>query len=276
MVCLIVNTADYCSQQTVGITKGVKKSINPKFEDKIDLTTEQSEYDGVIAKAIKALVQIIEFKLEPALVQMIRIPWATLETVGDQSNYINEVTTIIDQTSTVYKQWIMNEHHYRFFCDSFCSSFIPLLTQQLYRCRRLSEVGAQQLMLDFASVKAMLNQLPNIGNIDAAPVTGRYTRHIQKEMSKAETILKIVLTPLPSFVETYKAVIPDGSESDFQKIMELKGVPRSEQRALMDRYSQQAASSGQGAGRNIRKLLTDVFPLGYGGGGGNSNNNNNG
>jgi len=45
MICLIVNTADYCSQQTIGIAEEVKKQINTRLIDQVDLKPEQSEFD---------------------------------------------------------------------------------------------------------------------------------------------------------------------------------------------------------------------------------------
>lgn len=45
-------------------------------------------------------------------------------------------------------------------------------------------------------------------------------------MAKAELILKLIgSTPQSILVESYKTNIPDGSESDFQKILELKVSP---------------------------------------------------
>jgi hypothetical protein len=41
-----VNTAEYCSQTTVGMTETIKKLINSKYVDKIDLKAEQGEFDA--------------------------------------------------------------------------------------------------------------------------------------------------------------------------------------------------------------------------------------
>jgi hypothetical protein len=73
-------------------------------------------------------------------------------------------------------------------------SFIPHLIQTLFKCRRISEVGAQQLMLDFTAIKTILLELPKSGKPDPAPVT-RYSKHVQKEMGKAELLLKVISSP---------------------------------------------------------------------------------
>ena len=42
--------------------------------------------------------------------------------------------------------------------------FIPMLTQSIYKCRLISEVGAQQLLLDTAAIKSILLELPTLSN----------------------------------------------------------------------------------------------------------------
>lgn len=47
----------------------------------------QDEFSGVITKALSTLVLGLETRLENELANMARLPWATLESVGDQSEY---------------------------------------------------------------------------------------------------------------------------------------------------------------------------------------------
>ena len=46
---------------------------------------KQDEFSAVITRALATLVQGLEAKLEAELAAMTRMPWATLESVGDQS-----------------------------------------------------------------------------------------------------------------------------------------------------------------------------------------------
>lgn len=48
MVCLLVNTAAYCSNTCVGLAKTVKKVIDPSFTEKVDYTAEQELFDGCV------------------------------------------------------------------------------------------------------------------------------------------------------------------------------------------------------------------------------------
>jgi len=45
----------------------------------------QDEFSAVITKALMTLVHGLETKFDAEMVAMTRVPWATLEGVGDQS-----------------------------------------------------------------------------------------------------------------------------------------------------------------------------------------------
>jgi len=45
----------------------------------------QDEFSGVITRAMSVLVAGLETRLDAELENMVRMPWATMGTVGDQS-----------------------------------------------------------------------------------------------------------------------------------------------------------------------------------------------
>ena len=75
---------------------------------------------SVVAKGVKALVRGLESKLEPAFTSMTKMPWVSWESVEDQSEYVNQITTYVQQTVPVIMDWLMSPAHFSFFCDSFC------------------------------------------------------------------------------------------------------------------------------------------------------------
>lgn len=68
----------------------------------------------------------------------------------------------------------------RFYYIFLFSSFIAKLVQQLFKCKPLNDVGAEQLLLDVHMLKTALLDLPSIGYQvqRKAPVT--YTKVIHK------------------------------------------------------------------------------------------------
>ncbi|KAL0340764.1 UNVERIFIED_CONTAM: Vacuolar protein sorting-associated protein 53 A [Sesamum radiatum] len=55
----------------------------------------KDEFSAVITKALITLVHGIETKFDTEMVAMTRVPWGTLESVGDQSAYVNGINTIL-------------------------------------------------------------------------------------------------------------------------------------------------------------------------------------
>ena len=115
--------------------------------------------------------------------------WSTIESVGDQSSYVSTILahlrqiipSIRDQLSSCRKyftqlcvkfvRYLIHYHYnhilliinYMIFENIICSSFIPKLTQQLFKCKPLSTVGAEQLLLDVHMLKTALLDLPSVG-----------------------------------------------------------------------------------------------------------------
>ena len=50
------------------------------------------------------------------------------------------------------------------FMVSCCRSFIPKFINTLYKCKPISTVGAEQLLLDTHSMKTVLQDLPSLGS----------------------------------------------------------------------------------------------------------------
>ncbi|EGC31747.1 hypothetical protein DICPUDRAFT_57519 [Dictyostelium purpureum] len=220
-ICLIINTAEFCRKTAGQMTDGFKKLIDEKYKDQIDLKDVQNEFSSIIAKGVKSLVSGLEAKLDPHLLSMTRTDWGEkYQYVGDNSPYVNEVVGIIADQIQIELVWLSVDH-YKYFCDLFAGSFVLRITQSIYKCGRVSEIGAQGILLDITTIKTILLELPN--KVKDNRSNNRYTKLVNKEFSKAENLLKVVGCPTNLLVETYKELFPDGSDQDFQKIMDLKG-----------------------------------------------------
>jgi len=49
------------------------------------------------------------------------------------------------------------------FCFRFVNALVPKFTAAVYRCKPISTVGVEQLLLDVHSVKTLLTDLPTTG-----------------------------------------------------------------------------------------------------------------
>lgn len=68
---------------------------------------------------IDAIVRSLEQAFDPQLVQMTKLPWGSMDTVGDQSDYVSQILDIIKRNVTVVGRIIANRRYYRTFNDRF-------------------------------------------------------------------------------------------------------------------------------------------------------------
>ena len=94
------------------------------------------------------MLQELETACEPPLTQMIKMQWSAVESVGDQSPYVTAIANVAKQTIPVVRDNLASSRKYfTQFCVKFAGRFIPKFLQSLYKCRPLSTVGAEQLLL---------------------------------------------------------------------------------------------------------------------------------
>uniref|UniRef100_A0A8C7RDG6 VPS53 subunit of GARP complex n=1 Tax=Oncorhynchus mykiss TaxID=8022 RepID=A0A8C7RDG6_ONCMY len=129
-------------------------------------------------------------------------------------------------------------------------SFIPKFINHLFRCKPISMVGAEQLLLDTHSLKTVLLDLPSIGSQVVRKAPASYTKIVVKGMTRAEMILKVVMAPHePSvvFVDNYIKLLADGNPETFQKTLDMKGLKRSEQSSMLELFRQRLPTPPSGA-----------------------------
>ena len=99
-------------------------------------------------------------------------------------------------------------------------------------------MGAQQIRVDVTSLSNFLKNLLNIGDpgrFDEDEVAG-FARKVVQKASRAENMLKVVLSTHDLLIDTYKKLVPDGNVQDLTKIMELKGLTKQEKLEAAERY----------------------------------------
>ncbi|CAG8586437.1 16596_t:CDS:10 [Dentiscutata erythropus] len=241
LTCFIINTADYCYVTTSQLEDKLKDTIDEEYKEKINFDEERNHFLNVVATSIRSLIRGIESSYDPALVAMTKLPWSNLDSVGDQSEYVTLFNrTILSCVVGVHKD-ITNNRYFRTFCDKFVESFVIKFMNALTKCKPISEVGAEQMLLDVHALKTSLLEMPTMGMENPAPPPPTFIKIVNKGISKVETILKTVLTPHDppeGLVENYILLIADKNISNFQKILEIKGLKKNEQQPLTEIFQQ--------------------------------------
>ncbi|PIA33324.1 hypothetical protein AQUCO_04100028v1 [Aquilegia coerulea] len=195
VICYIVNTAEYCHKTSGELAENVSKIIDPQLADKVDMSEVQDEFSAVITKALITLVNGLETKFDAEMAAMTRVPWGTLESVGDQSEYVNAINSILSTSIPVLGS-LLSPIYFQFFLDKLAASLAPRFYQNIYKCKHIPETGAQQMLLDTQAIKTILLDIPALGRQSTS--ASNYSKFVSREMSKAEALLKVTYSYIVS------------------------------------------------------------------------------
>lgn len=250
LLCSILSTAEYCLATTQQLEEKLKEKVDVSLTERINLTGEMDTFSTVISSSIQLLVQDLDAACDPALTAMSKMQWQNVEHVGDQSPYVTSVILHIKQNVPIIRDNLASTRKYfTQFCIKFANSFIPKFITHLFKCKPISMVGAEQLLLDTHSLKMVLLDLPSIGSQVVRKAPASYTKVVVKGMTRAEMILKVVMAPhepLVVFVDNYIKLLSDCNTETFQKILDMKGLKRSEQSSMLELFRQRLPAPPSG------------------------------
>ncbi|XP_073735415.1 vacuolar protein sorting-associated protein 53 homolog isoform X3 [Callorhinus ursinus] len=250
LICSILSTAEYCLATTQQLEEKLKEKVDVSLIERINLTGEMDTFSTVISSSIQLLVQDLDAACDPALTAMSKMQWQNVEHVGDQSPYVTSVILHIKQNVPIIRDNLASTRKYfTQFCIKFANSFIPKFITHLFKCKPISMVGAEQLLLDTHSLKMVLLDLPSIGSQVVRKAPASYTKIVVKGMTRAEMILKVVMAPhepLVVFVDNYIKLLTDCNTETFQKILDMKGLKRSEQSSMLELLRQRLPAPPSG------------------------------
>ncbi|CAG5135782.1 unnamed protein product, partial [Candidula unifasciata] len=119
-ICSLLCTAEYCMDTTQQLEEKLKEKVNPELKSMVNLSVEQDMFHTVISNCIQLLVQDLETACEPALTAMTKMPWSSIEAVGDQSGYVTAITSHLKQNLPVIRDNLVSSRKY---FTQFCVKF---------------------------------------------------------------------------------------------------------------------------------------------------------
>ncbi|XP_058416136.1 vacuolar protein sorting-associated protein 53 homolog isoform X2 [Diceros bicornis minor] len=204
LICSILSTAEYCLATTQQLEEKLKEKVDVSLIERINLTGEMDTFSTVISSSIQLLVQDLDAACDPALTAMSKMQWQNVEHVGDQSPYVTSVILHIKQNVPIIRDNLASTRKYfTQFCIKFANSFIPKFITHIFKCKPISMVGAEQVVM--------------------APHE-----------------------PLVVFVDNYIKLLTDCNTETFQKILDMKGLKRSEQSNMLELFRQRLPTPPSG------------------------------
>ncbi|KAK1755257.1 Vps53-like protein [Echria macrotheca] len=267
-IVLVLNTADFWHTNTNQLEENIKKRIDADLGSKVDLSSQSDAFMGVASAAVLAMVQKVEVECEGAWREMKNTNWSRMETVSDQSSYVAELLKAVNGKAAEILPLVAKQQYARAFCDNLVEHMATAYINNIVQCRPVCEVGAEQMLLDkYVLTKSFENLLsfhgsappstPSAPSAPHNPPTG-FVKRVNQSMTRIDPLLKTLQvrpSPPEGLVQAYLIHIGDRSDTNFRKILELKGVRRQDQAHLTELF----AIHRDGA--NTGKQLVQSSPL---------------
>lgn len=288
---LVLNTADYCYNTSTQLEERIKTRIDADLRDNVDLQSQADSFMGIASATVRALVRKVEVDIEPSLREMRNVGWGKMEKTGDESPHVIEMLSRIRSRAAEILGMLHKPQYQRAFCDNVVELTANAYIANIFQCKPISEVGAEQviyltvgvsftclkilivwslqMLLDTYALKSGFETLLTISSSAKPPPAppASYTKRVAYSMSRINPILKTLQvrpSPPEALVQAYLIHIADKSDANFRKILDLKGLKRTDQSHLQELFSAHKASPQQQSLQNSSPVLT---PLLVGGGG---------
>ncbi|GAA6017952.1 hypothetical protein JCM10207_002717 [Rhodosporidiobolus poonsookiae] len=236
--CLVLNTGEYCLETASQLEERLREVIDPTLKDRVSLQHEKDLFTSTVSSALLAILRELELTIEPAFAAMARSPWKDLEFVSAESAYVGEVSRGLNAVVGAVREGVEQKKYVRSTCDKVVGLVLAKFTATLVKCRPIAQIGAEQALLDLQALKSCLMHLV-LSPGDPSPVPTSYSRYVTRNVQNIDTLLKVIMSPedpAEEFVKHYLLLVPCQSFSDFQKVLDLKGVRRADQNHLLDLF----------------------------------------
>ncbi|USW54158.1 Putative vacuolar protein sorting-associated protein [Septoria linicola] len=259
---IILNTADYCYTTTNQLEEKIKSRSDEDLRDKIDLQAQADTFMGVASASVRALVHKTEADCEPAWREMRSIPWAKMESVGDQSSYVSSLLSRLKDRSKEVLRYLHKPQYARAYCDHLVDAVTTTYITSIVACRPVSETGSEQMLLDTYVLKKGLAELATLNAEAGTPINQVFVKRVNQSTAKLDPILKTLqvrASPPEGLVQAYLIHIRDRSEANFRKLLELKGITRKqEQSHLIELFNAHKSSPTNESLQPINPLIASL------------------
>ncbi|KAI1717145.1 vacuolar protein sorting-associated protein 53 like protein [Ditylenchus destructor] len=246
--CCLLATADWCAETTMQLQDKLKQRMA-----EIDLNQEVELFYSISNNALTILVQDVDTACDASLQMMTKINWSNIEAVGDESPYVTSIRKHLKAAVPSIRDYFADRRKYfAHFCLKLASQLVNKFLGSLFRCKPISFTGTTvagqnkkskngcvQLLLDTHALKSFLLNMPSIESSVVTKPPTMYTNTVTKGMTKAEMILKVVMSDVTNpeeFIAQYQKMLPDSDSNELQKVLEMRSMKRSDQTQLIQLY----------------------------------------
>ncbi|KAI0450543.1 Vps53-like protein [Xylaria acuta] len=265
-IILVLNTADFWHTNTGQLEENIKKRIDNELVSGVDLSSQADAFLGVASTAVLVLVNKVEADCEGAWREMKNTNWGKMESVGDQSSYVGELVSHINAKTEEILAIVVKPQYARAFADNLVEHIANIYIANIVQCRPVSEVGAEQMLLDkYVLTKAFENLLSyHNPSTPSQPAPASFVKRVNNTMTRIDPLLKTLQvrpSPPEGLVQAYLIHIGDRSDTNFRKILELKGVRKADQAHLVELFGIHRDAAPSSGGNKLVAQSPLLTPL---------------
>lgn len=244
---LVLHTADYCMTTTDQLEQTIADQLDEQFCDDLNFDQARDSFFSVVNRCIGLFVGFVEYLADPSWREMANMNWNRLSSAGDQSLYISHLCATIKRGVQLVLKTVSKFSIARLICDRVVDAISAAYLVAAMRTKPVSEVAAEQMLLDLYMLKGTLLELlslwPQHEEVSQEKLE-HYRQASAKTVGRAESVLQVLHAkpdPSDAFVQNYFVFVGDRSVSNFRKILETKNMRQTSR--LMDLFRAQAAAN---------------------------------
>ena len=231
---LVLNTADYCYNTCNSLEEKIKGRIDDSLKDNVDLQSQADAFMGIAGAAVRGLVRRVEVDLEPSWREMRNTSWSRIESCENQSSFISGLQNRIKDRVGEITSMLHKQQYARAFADNLVELLFGTYLANIVACKPISEGGAEQMLLDTHAIRSSLS------SILGTPPPVLFLKRLNNTFDRISPLLKTLQvrpSPPEALVQAYLIHIADLSDTNFRKILDLKGIrAKGEQSHLIELY----------------------------------------
>ncbi len=275
---LVLNTADYCYYTSTQLEEKIKGRIDSDLKSSIDLQSQADAFMGIASATVRALVRRVEIDLEPTWREMRNTSWSRIDSVGDHSSYVAEMLSRVKSRAVEILAMLAKQQYARAFCDNLVELTVNAYIANMFLCKPISEAGAEQvcfidpqhdalaevskMLLDIYVLKKGFEELLTLSAPSGTAPPPGYIKRVSQSMSRLDPILKTLQvrpSPPEALVQAYLIHIADKTDTNFRKILDLKGIRKQDQASLVELFQAHCASPRNDSLQQASPLLTPLI-----------------
>ncbi|KAL6715838.1 Vacuolar protein sorting-associated protein 53 [Lecanora helva] len=258
---LVLNTADYCYNTSTQLEEKIKSRVDADLKETVDLQSQADAFMGIASATVRALVRRVEVDIEPTWREMRNTGWSKMDSVGDQSSYVGEMLSKVKSRAGEILGMLSKQQYARAFCDNVVELTANAYLTNIFQCKPISEVGAEQMLLDIYVLKKGFEELLTLNSPSNTAPAQSYIKRVSQSMSRLDPILKTLQvrpSPPEALVQAYLIHIADKTDANFRKILDLKGIRKQDQAHLVELFQAHRASPRNESLQKSSPLLTPL------------------